>query len=176
MEFNKLVESRHSIRSYSSKKVSEELLRKMLSLAKKAPSAGNLQSYEVVVVKEKKKRKRLARACLGQSFVGEAPVVLVICADVKKCSQKYGCRATLYAVQDATIFASYLQLVLTDNNLSSCWVGAFNEEHVADIINSKQGLKPVCVMPLGFSNEEPRVTDRRELGEFVHDEELGKNF
>ncbi|GIU71135.1 MAG: NADH dehydrogenase [Candidatus Nitrosocaldaceae archaeon] len=163
--FFDVIENRHSIRAYKDREVEEEKLLKILEVVRKAPSAGNLQAYMLYVVKSKSIKKRLAEAALNQEFIAEAPIVLVFVAVPERSTWRYGSRGEFYALQDATIAAAYAQLAATALELASVWVGAFDDEEVKDIIDTKD--KPIAIMPIGYPNEEPEITERRKIEEFV---------
>lgn len=168
MEFFEVVKKRHSTRAYKDKKVEEEKLQKILEAANSAPSAGNLQAYDVFLVRDKEKKKALARAALNQDFIAEAPVVLVFCANPER-SWRYGERGrTLYSIQDATIAAAYAQLAATALGLSTVWIGAFDENEVLEILGNPK-VKPVAIIPIGYPAEEPEITSRRKLKDLVHE-------
>ena len=98
MEFFEVLEKRRSIRAYKKKEVEKEKLKKILETANLAPSAGNLQSYKIFVVKGKKKEEMVASNYFHQEFLSEAPVVLIFCAD-QRTSPRYGERGEkLYSV------------------------------------------------------------------------------
>ncbi len=169
MKFEEAVKSRRSVRAYESKDVEEEKLRKILELTNLAPSAGNLQSYKVFVVKNEEKRVELARAAFGQDFLTQAPVVLVFCADPEKSASRYGERGReLYSLQDATIACTFAMLAATALGLGSCWVGAFDEEDVKRVLGIEEsGLRPIALLPVGYPGEKPYPTPRRKLEEMV---------
>jgi nitroreductase len=170
MEFFDVVKNRHSIRAFKDKKVEEEKLQRILESANAAPSAGNLQAYEIIVAKEQKKKADLAGAAFSQEFIAEAPVVLVFLASPKKSSEKYGKRGSgLYSIQDATIACAYAQLAATALGLGSVWVGAFDPEEVATVVNAKEEI-PVAILPIGYSDEKPYCTSRRK--DIIHKESL----
>jgi len=172
MEFFDVLEKRRSIRKFKDKEIEEEKLQKIFEAANSAPSAGNLQSYEIVVVKNQEKKNALARASLNQKFVAEAPVVLVVCANEDRASP-YGKRGkALYCINDADIAASYIQLAATDLGLGTCWVGAFNEDDVRKIINAPNHIRPIVLLPLGYPDETPRKPKRRALNDLIHEEEF----
>lgn len=75
-----LIEKRKSIRSYKPQDVEEEKLNYILQAFRKAPSAKNLQPWKLIVVKDKKKISDLSIACNNQTFISEAPVLIVACA------------------------------------------------------------------------------------------------
>jgi nitroreductase len=172
MNFEALVNSRHSVRKYRIKEVPDNLIEKILNAAKRAPSAGNLQSYEVVVVKNDSRKELLSNAAHDKSFMTQASVILVFLADINKSATRYNERGRdLYAIQDATLAAGYAQLMIAELGLGSVWVGHFDESRVKAAVNAGT-LKPICLMPIGYPDETPYNTPRRELGEFVHKETL----
>ena len=106
MDVIEAIKGRRSVRSFTGDPVKEEDLQEILDAARYAPSAGNLQPLELVVVKNPEVKRRLARASLGQSFVAEAPVVIVICANVSRTARRYGRRGSeLYVIQDTAAAA-----------------------------------------------------------------------
>jgi nitroreductase len=168
MEFGEVLKRRRSIRKFEGREVPDERISEILELAKLSPSAGNLQARKVIVVKNKEIKEKLARAALDQDFIAEASVVFVIIACPEESAGRYGERGkNLYALQDATIFASYLQLVATNLGLASYWVGAFREEEVKNILELEETLVPIAIIPVGYAAEEPRKTPRKDLDEFV---------
>ncbi len=174
MDFPKLVQQRHSVRAFQSHEVEREKLEAILQAARRAPSAGNLQAYRVVVVRSPRLRRMLARAALDQDFVAQAPVVLVFLADPRTSAVKYGRRGeTLYAVQDATIACAYAQLAACAEGLGSCWVGAFREEEVRAALGLGQDLRPVSLLPVGYAAERPEISERRPLSEMVLEVDAG---
>lgn len=171
MDFGKLIKERKEIRGFKEREVEEEKIAKLLELANQAPSAGNLQAFKVVIVKDEERRKALGNRAYGQDFVGNAPVVFVVCADRKESAQRYGERGReLYAVQDATIYTTCLILSAHELGLATCWVGAFDSAKVAELIEANPGIEPVALIPLGYPDEEPRKPGRKKPGEYVYRE------
>ena len=168
MEFFEVVEQRRSIRAYQPRGIEGERLQRILVCANTAPSAGNLQAYDIVVVTDDRTRQALARAALDQEFIAQAPVVLVFFQHPRRSAIKYGRRgAELYALQDATIACAYAQLAATALGLASCWVGAFDEEPICRLLKAPSGLRPAALLPIGYPAEEPDLTGRRPLRELV---------
>ncbi len=164
MEFEEVLRNRRSIRKFKAAEISDKLVGKILELANLSPSAGNLQARRVVVVKDKKTKEALARK--DNDFVSQAAVVFVICAVPKESEAEYAERGrNLYAVQDATLFASYLQLAATSLGLASCWVGAFDEEQVKKVLGLPEDLRPIAIIPVGYAAEEPRQSPRKSLND-----------
>jgi len=139
MELREAIESRHSVRQFRDDPVPPEFIEEILQLARRAPSAGGLRAYEAIVTQE-----RLTRI--------DAPVSLVICALPETSARRYGDRGrNLYAIQDATIYAAYIQLIAVDFGLSSVWYGAFREGRVKKQLNLREELRPVAIIHLGYA-------------------------
>jgi nitroreductase len=143
--------SRQSVREYDKKDIPNELLGQLLEAAIHAPSAGNLQPWEFIVVKDKKTKSELANAALRQKHVEEAPVVIVVCADVEKISDKYGERGkNLYCIQDTAAAIENILLSATSLGLGTCWIGAFEEDKVRTMLNIPDKLRCVALITVGF--------------------------
>lgn len=153
---------RACVRDFAPTPIPAGTLEAALHLAQRAPSAGNLQAYRVVIVADAAVRRELGIAANDQPWITSAPAILVFLADPPASAVKYGARgASLYSVQDATILAAYTALALDAAGLSSCWVGAFDEVEVAALVGVGQrpgaplpgedgALVPVVVMPVGY--------------------------
>jgi nitroreductase len=169
MDFFALVQKRRSVRAFVERRVEPEKLDAILEAANRAPSAGNLQAYEIYAVTRKATLRALADAALGQEFVAQAPVALVFCAHPGLSSRKYGRRgASLYAVQDATIACAHAHLAAAALGLASVWVGAFNDEAAREAIAVGQDLAPIAILPIGYPAEDPETSPRRPLAGIVH--------
>jgi nitroreductase len=170
MEFFQLVEERRSMRKYADKPVEEEKLVRILETANRAPSGGNLQGYEIYVVRKAEDRQALVKAAWDQEFLAEAPVVLVFCANPPRSSVQYAERgAELYSIQDATIACAYAQLAAKALGLDSVWVGAFDEQAVSEILRLPLDLRPVVLLPVGYAGKVPQPRPRRALKDLVHE-------
>ncbi len=167
MDFAKLLKARRSVRAFQTKAVPEETLASILEAANSAPSAGNLQAYDILVVKDAETRKKLAAACHDQSFIADAPISLLFFANPQR-SKKYGERgASLYCIIDASIAASYAQLSISDAGLSTVWVGGFEQEEIMRITNAPANFIPVALFPVGYANEKPELHKKRKPEEGV---------
>jgi nitroreductase len=148
--------------------VETEKLYAILEMACAAPSAGDLQSYRIVVVRDPAERRALVHVAHDQAFIAEAPVCLVFCADPARSATTFGERgASLYAVQDATIAAAYAQLAIVAAGMGSTWVGYFEEDQVRAVLGLEPGLVPIALMSLGYPAELPEPSSRRRLDEVV---------
>ena len=163
------IRQRQSIRTFQGREIEPEKLQAVLTALNQAPSAGNLQAYQVWLVRDRALREALVRAALEQEFIAQAPVVLVFCAAPARAA-KYGARGeTLYALQDATVAAAYAQLAALALGLGTCWVGAFSEEQVSQALRLPGDQRPVALLPIGYPAENTRRTARRPLEELVRE-------
>ncbi|WP_127477850.1 nitroreductase family protein [Sulfurivermis fontis] len=168
-DFFETVRHRHSVRKYrSDMAVEPEKLHAILEMACAAPSAGDLQSYHIAVVTDPALRQGLVEAAAGQNFIAEAPVTLVFSSHAERAGAKYGERGRqLYALQDATIAATYAQLAVAAAGLGSTWVGQFDEAAVSRLLKLDPGLQPIALLTVGYPAELPELTPRRPLTEVV---------
>ncbi len=163
------IRQRQSIRTFQGREVEPEKLQAVLGAINQAPSAGNLQAYQVWLIRQRAVREKLVRAAFEQEFIAQAPVVLVFSTAPARAA-KYGARGeTLYALQDATVAVAYAQLAAVALGLGTCWVGAFDEAQVAQAIQLPPDQRPVAMLPLGYPAENTRRTSRRPLGELVRE-------
>lgn len=166
MEVFEAIKKRRSVRRFDpARKVTDEQIEKLLEAARWAPSAGNLQSWFFVVVRDGKIKERLVSEAWVQEFIVEAPVVFVVCSDPKRTAWRYGKRGTRYTIQDTAIAAQNIWLAATAMGLGACFLAAFNGEKTAQILGLEKGLHPIAIMPLGYPAESPSPPPRRPLRE-----------
>lgn len=163
------ITGRRSIRAFKSDDVSQEMIMKLVEAAKWAPSAGNLQPWEFIVVRKSEVKKRLAEAAHDQAFIEEAPVVIVVCANEARSSESYGERGErLYCIQDTAAAIQNLLLAGYSLGLGTCWVGAFDEEKTKQILKIPCGIRLMAIIPVGYPAEFPQPRKLRPLEEIVH--------
>jgi nitroreductase len=165
------IKERRSIRSFKEQDVKEEDIEMLIEAARWAPSAGNIQPWEFIIVRRHDLREELAEAAFGQAFVEEAPIVIVVCANENRSFQGYSVRGkTLYCIQDTAAAIQNIHLTAHSLGLGTCWIGAFNEEKVVKILKVPNGVRPVAIVPVGCPAESPAPRNRRPISQIVHDE------
>ncbi len=169
MELLEAIKGRKSIRAFKKQPVSDEAIKTLLDAAGCAPSAGNIQPWEFVIVRDQQIKEKLAEAALDQEFIKDAPLVIAVCADEKRSALGYGNRGrTLYCLQDTAAATQSILLAAYSIGLGACWVGAFNEDEAKIILKAPDGIRPVALIPLGYPDESPRQRGRRFLNQIVH--------
>jgi nitroreductase len=116
-------------------------------------------------------KQNLSMAAFGQKDLEEASVVFVVCADEKLAEQSYGVRGkSLYCLQDTAAAIQNILLTAHSLGLGSCWIGAFKEDEIRQVIKAPKEMRPVALIPVGYPNEAPAARSRRPVGEIMHKE------
>jgi nitroreductase len=158
------ISQRSSVRAYKATDVEETKLQKVLEAARLSPSASNRQEWKFIIVRNKETKKKLAKAAFGQSFIGEAPVVIVACGTEPKSIM--ACGQPAYTV-DVSIACAFLILQAYELGLGTCWIGAFKEDETKKILNVPEHMRVVAMTPLGYPDEPPSEKYRKNLNEIV---------
>jgi len=158
---------RRSVRKFKKDPIAKEKIEKLKEALIWAPSAGNLQARKFYFIFNEKIKNEIYKAALNQSFIKEAPLVIVGCANLEKIAP-YGQRGKeIYSICDVATAIENLMLLATKENLGTCWVGAFDEEKVSKILNLKEKEKPIVILPVGFPNETPLPPKREEKEKII---------
>jgi len=166
-----VIKNRRSIRSFKKDPIPEEYLKLILEAGIWAPSAGNLQPWYFVVVRDPEVKKLLSISALNQTFISQAPVVIVVCALPWVSSSRYGKRGEeLYCLQDTAAAIQNMLLAAASLGIGSCWVGAFDEEAVRKILGLNSKVRPVAIIPMGYPAKIPTPPPRRSIKEVVLEE------
>ena len=169
MELMEAIRQRRSIRKYLPEPVADVDLATVLEAARLAPTAANKQPFKIIVVRHPELREQLVPACNGQKFIAEAPVVLVGCAMEDQAYQSQGGYMNTFAV-DTTIVFDHITLAALDRGLGTCWIGAFDEGKVREVLGIPADVRVVCLTPLGQPAESPEQRGRKPLEDLVaHD-------
>lgn len=174
--------TRRSVRKYSDREVSRELLDSILEAAMKAPTCGNMQLYSVIVTRSEEGKKALAPAHFNQPMVTTAPVVLTVCADFNRFTR--WCELSdadpgydnflsfMNAMADASVFAQQIVAIAESEGLGTCYLGTvtYNADKISDILGLPDLCVPVACITLGWPAEEGVETERLPLGAIVHEE------
>lgn len=171
MDIYDAIKTRRSVRAYRDVPVSEDSLAKILEAGRLAPSAHNAQEYKFIVVRDLRKRKALAKAASEQRFIAEAPIIIVGVALNPEHLMDSG--APAYAV-DLAIAFDHMTLAAIAEDLGTCWVGAFSQEEVKQILNIPENYKVVVLLPLGVPYDEPGVKTRKSIKELVCEDEFSE--
>ena len=171
MDVFEAIKNRRSVRTFTPEPVSDGEVEKLIDAATWAPSAGNIQPWEFVVVRDPELKRGLCEAAGNQNFVEEAPVVIVVCANTLRSERGYGSRGVnLYCLQDTAAATQNMLLAAHALGLATCWVGAFQEEEARKALNVPTGVRPVAIIPVGHPARKSMARSRRPLSGIIHRE------
>ena len=169
MDLMEAIKTRRSIRRYKPTPVPEGLLKEVLNAARLAPSADNAQPWRIIVVRDELMKAKLCPACNGQKFIAQAPLVLVLLGIPDEAYETAGGYMSSHVI-DATIAFDHLTLAAAANGLGTCWIAAFKEDKVQELLGIPQDVRVIALSPLGYPDETPERTGRRNPEElFVYD-------
>jgi len=164
MDVFQVIKTRRSVRAYSDAPVPEDSLKKILEAARLAPSAHNSQEYKFIVVRDKEKRKAIAKAASEQKFVAEAPIIIVGVS----LNPEYllGSEVPAYAL-DIAIALDHMTLAAVEEGLGTCWIGVLSQKQIKKILNIPDNYKVAALLTLGVPYDEPTKKSRKNIEELV---------
>ena len=178
----KSIQNRTTIRKYSDREVTEELLNNLIEEAERTPTMGNLQLYSVIITRSEEGKKALAPAHFNQPMVTEAPVVLTICADYRrttiwadnrKATPGYdNILSFMNASTDALLFTQTFCNLAEEEGLGTCFLGTtvYMPKAIIDTLKLPKLVMPVATITLGWPAEQPAKSDRLPLRAIIHQE------
>jgi len=149
---------RRSIRKYKDKPVEDKLLRKLLQAAMAAPTAGNQQDWEFVIIKNRNILNLITKVHPYSQMLEQAPAAIAVCADLNRESHKG------YWVQDCAAATQNILLEAQHLGLGACWLGVYPREErvkgIKEILNLPENVMPLSVIAVGYSTEEKPPANR----------------
>jgi nitroreductase len=176
--FYDVIENRASIRSFLKQEIPENYILKLLTSATLAPSSGNMQPWEFIVVREEQLKKALVTCTYFgyfskgenyQTWIADAGVIFVVCANLKRTCARYGESGKEWAPIDVAASTENLLLTATGLGLSGCWVGGFDERKLKNLLNIPPYVKPIGLVPIGFPSVQTKRKDRMDLKWVTHE-------
>jgi nitroreductase len=177
VDFFDVVNERRSVRSYLPDMPADSLIQQVLEAGMAAPSAGNRQPWEFIVVQ---KDNELKRAIAGVTFRGnswqnrqtqewllEAPVLIIVCGVPERSAARYGWDgAQKLLLQDTGAAIENMLLAATALGLASCWVGGFDMVALISLLHLPEFVPPIAILPLGYAarpHAKPAKLDHESL-------------
>lgn len=172
MNFLEIAKSRYSVRDYTSQKVEQEKLDKILYAAHVAPTAANLQPVRLIIVQEDEGLNKIGKAA---NLYG-APLAIIVCSDHSKAWTRPFDRKQTVDI-DASILTDHMMMEATELGLGSVWVCYFKPDVIKQEFQLPDTLEPINILAIGYSNESPADPERHAiqripLDKLVHYEKL----
>ncbi|MDD1777741.1 MAG: nitroreductase family protein [Candidatus Helarchaeota archaeon] len=159
MTVKEAIRKRKSIRKFNEGPLTDEQLRTLMEAAQWAPSASNMQPYEFIIVKDDKLKAELVRKGRIQQFLTNAAVIFVGIGDPR--------REKWYKI-DIAIAMEHLALQAAELGLGSCWIGAFDEQNVKEVLKVSADKQVIALMPIGIPGEEPPARPRKSFNNLFY--------
>lgn len=187
------IKDRCSLRKYKDEQISSEHLDQIIECAMRAPTAGNMMLYSILVIKDEEKKKKLAVTCDNQPFIAKAPVVLIFLADFQRwfdyfehCNVKEYCKKNelefetpdegdyMLSVQDAMVAAQTAVIAAESLGVGTCYIGDIIEKYEIhkEMFDLPPWAAPISMLTLGYYEDgyDKRHVDRFNREYIVFDE------
>ena len=178
MDFDEVVRKR-KIREYDldRQQIPDEIIKKLINNAHRAPSAGHTQVQEFIIVKDISIKKKLRKAAINQEYVEKAPVLIVVCSNTSRSIGRYGSRGKeFYSIIDGAFASILILLTAVNEGIGACFVGAFQDNKVSEILELPKDVRPIGIVCIGYpSVERPERLERININAIVHHEKYGNN-
>lgn len=171
-----------SIRAYKPDDVPDELLNEILAAGIRASSSGNMQSYSIIVTRNRAIRQQLYKPHMEQNMVLDAPVLLTFCSDFHRMRRWLqisnapdnfdNFMSFMIATIDAVLVSQNVALAAESRGLGICYMGSTfaNCDQIGEILQLPPHVMPVVGFSLGYPAEAPAPRDRLPLHGIVHQE------
>lgn len=161
------IEQRSTVRSFTREAVPEATIGRLVEAALRAPSAGNIQPWQLIVVFKEEIKGTLAGACEREGFIADAAVNIVVCLEKGKSQKEFGQRGEAYQYQDIGAAIENMLLAAAGYGLGTCWVAAFDEDKVSQVLQLGGDLRPVAILAVGHTKEKPELVPQRNADDVV---------
>ena len=174
MELFEAIVNRRSVRKYKPKELEWFKIAQIIEAATFAPSSGNVQDWRFIVVRDRGAIENIAKACFGQHWMETAPVLVVVCSDIRNLKRLYDQRGTdFYSIQNCAAAIQNMLLAAESLEIGSCWVGSFDDNSISDSLGLADFIKPQAIITLGYSDEKPKQPLKTALEHVVYFEAWG---
>src|ERR1035437_8640030 len=149
MDVLEAIKTRRSVRAYVDRAIPPEVMDRMKQALRMAPSACNIQPWHFVLVRNTATREKIGQAAHEQTWIAQAPVIVVACGLPVKAYKGMGGYGNSVDV-DLAIALDHLTLAAAAEGLGTCWIGAFDEAQVKVLLGISHHVKVVAMIPLGY--------------------------
>jgi len=158
MDAMEVIFTRRSIRKYSNKSISEEIITDLLKAATSAPSAGNQQPWHFIIIDDKSTFKQFQKYHNSAKMLMDAQIGILICSDLNLVKHEK------MWIQDCAAATQNILLASRALGLGSCWLGVYPREkrieNLRNLLNIPENIIPFSLISIGYTDEVQQKVDR----------------
>ncbi len=167
MDFDTLLKNRKSSRKFTGKKVSFRSLMDAIDAALQGPFPDNHNHLKFLIIEDKEKIKEIS-SYSEQNWIATAPAIIAVCSDDSHLENLYGPRGRVYSRQTAGAAINAILLKLTELNLGSCWVGAYTDKKIKNLLSIPEDIQIEAIIPVGYSDDDKRKMKKPSLDKSIY--------
>lgn len=179
MDVFEAIRTRRSVRTL----VTQDVVDTLLDAGRMAPTAGNMQPWEFIVVRDKERKQAIIETTFvgfdpnsvhKQRWMGPAPVFIVVCTNYKSSCTRHGeKKGTELALMDASAAVENILIAAAGLGLGACWVSGFHKDKLSALLKLPDMIEPTAIIPVGHAQKLPKSPAKFGLEEVTHFEEYG---
>ncbi|MHA2393744.1 MAG: nitroreductase family protein [Promethearchaeota archaeon] len=166
------IKTRRSVRKYKKDPIPDADLKTILEAAQLAPSAGNKQPWNFIIVRDTETKKKLAEKARKQLWIGNAGVVVAALAMDKKDPTIY----ERWVERDVMTAVEHMVLAAWELGYGTCWIGAFEQKDIKEILDIPESMTVINLLPIGVPDHKPDPRGRKPFAEIFFAETYGKSI
>ena len=174
MDFDAVIRNRKSTRKFKSKKPGWKEVLEAVDSAIQGPFAANQNNLKFLIVEDKKRIGKIA-SCCEQEWIAESNMLVVACSDDSNLENIFGEKGRVYSRQQAGAAINTLCLKLADSGIASCWVGAYDDNALKELLEIPEQIQIEAVVPIGYSENETGKKNKRSLENVLYWEKWKAN-
>jgi len=173
MDLFEVIEKRRSIRTFKPEPVAKKDLKKILEAGRLAPSSGNRQPWCFIVVRDLETKRALSIAAGNKKFIADANTVIAALGVPTITPKPTTPTIRIPHKQDPMIAIEHMVLATTALGYGTCWIAAFNEDEVKEILKIPKDIEVIALLPIGIPDENPPPKPRKTFQEIFFKESYG---
>ncbi len=202
MDFMEVINKRRSTRDFLPREVPDDVIKKILQAGRLSPSGGNAQNYYFGIVKDRRRKKELARAAGQQSWIASAPVIIALCAHLgpdpaQLPDDDFGLHVNrtrfgrqlidyfnefpdrraikIYWNNSSPLLAGeHILLAAVNYGLQGCWIGYLDIDEASKVLQLPSDVVCLFLLPIGYGKSCSERPEKKELAELVFQEKWDK--
>lgn len=175
MDVFETIKGRRSIRKYKSESIPKELIKKLLDVARWAPSGGNIQPWRFIVIDDKNMLELIRKVSPG--YLGDSPLAILVCSDKEKAYKVGGALGRDYlSIADCAMAVQNILLAAYALGLGTCVVKSFSHNAIKEILEIPEGIEPELLVIVGYPDQTPTPPKRIPLSEISYLNKYGQRF